>query len=146
MIKVNDALYTLVGRVLLGVLFLPAGLMKLMGFAGTAGYIASVGLPLPEVGAALAIAIEIGGGAALLAGYHARLAAVVLAVFTVVATVCFHNFWAMPADQAFVQQLMFFKNIAVVGGLLVLAAHGAGAWSLDAKAHADDASQDHVHD
>jgi putative oxidoreductase len=130
MMKVNDAFYTLVGRVLLGVLFLPAGLMKLMGFAGTAGYIASVGLPLPEVGAALA-------------GYHARLAAVVLAVFTVVATVCFHNFWAVPADQAFVQQLMFFKNIAVIGGLLMLAAHGAGAWSLDAKAHADDAAHDH---
>jgi putative oxidoreductase len=148
MIKVNDSLITLVGRVLLGVLFLPVGLMKLMGFAGTAGYIASVGLPLPEVGAALAIAIEIGGGAALLAGYHARLAALVLAVFTVVATVCFHNFWAMPADQAFVQQLMFFKNIAVVGGLLVLAAHGAGAWSLDARSQKDDhpLAHDHVHE
>ena len=75
MMKLNDALYTLVGRVLLGVLFLPAGLMKLMGFAGTAGYIASAGLPLPEVGAAIAIVVEIGGGAALLAGFHARLAA-----------------------------------------------------------------------
>ena len=143
MMKINDSLYTLVGRVLLGVLFLPAGLMKLMGFAGTAGYIASAGLPLPEVGAAIAIVVEIGGGAALLAGFHARLAAQVLAVFTLVATVCFHNFWAVPADQAFVQQLMFFKNIAVVGGLLVLAAHGAGAWSLDAKAHADDTAHDH---
>ena len=143
MMKLNDALYTLVGRVLLGVLFLPAGLMKLMGFAGTAGYIASAGLPLPEVGAAIAIVFEIGGGAALLAGFHARLAAQVLAVFTLVATVCFHNFWAVPADQAFVQQLMFFKNIAVIGGLLMLAAHGAGAWSLDAKAHADDAAHDH---
>ena len=143
MMKLNDALYTLVGRVLLGVLFLPAGLMKLMGFAGTAGYIASAGLPLPEVGAAIAIVVEIGGGAALLAGFYARLAAQVLAVFTLVATVCFHNFWAVPADQAFVQQLMFFKNIAVIGGLLMLAAHGAGAWSLDAKAHADDAAHDH---
>lgn len=143
MMKVNDALYTLVGRVLLGVLFLPAGLMKLMGFTGTAGYIASAGLPLPEMGAAIAIVVEIGGGAALLAGFHARLAAQVLAVFTLVATVCFHNFWAVPADQAFVQQLMFFKNIAVIGGLLMLAAHGAGAWSLDAKAHADDAARDH---
>ena len=143
MMKLNDALYTLVGRVLLGVLFLPAGLMKLMGFAGTAGYIASAGLPLPEVGAAIAIVVEIGGGAALLAGFHARLAAQVLALFTLVATVCFHNFWAVPADQAFVQQLMFFKNIAVIGGLLMLAAHGAGAWSLDAKAHADDAAHDH---
>ena len=143
MMKLKDALYTLVGRVLLGMLFLPAGLMKLMGFAGTAGYIASAGLPLPEVGAAIAIVVEIGGGAALLAGFHARLAAQVLAVFTLVATVCFHNFWAVPADQAFVQQLMFFKNIAVIGGLLMLAAHGAGAWSLDAKAHADDAAHDH---
>ena len=143
MIKVNDALYTLVGRVLLGVLFLPAGLMKLMGFAGTAGYIASAGLPLPEVGAAIAIVVEIGGGVALLAGFHARLAAQLLAVFTLVATVCFHNFWAVPADQAFVQQLMFFKNIAVIGGLLMLAAHGAGTWSLDAKNHADDTAHDH---
>jgi putative oxidoreductase len=84
----------------------------------------------------------------LLAGYHARLAAIVLAVFTVVATVCFHNFWAMPEDQAFVQQLMFFKNIAVVGGLLVLAAHGAGAWSLDARSQTDDhpLAHDHVHE
>jgi putative oxidoreductase len=64
-----------------------------------------------------------------LLGYHTRLAAVVLALFTVVASVCFHNFWAMPADQAFVQQLMFFKNIAVVGGLLVLAA--ARRWRLE---------------
>ena len=60
-------------------------------------------------------------------------AALVLAGFTVVATFVFHNFWAMPADQAMMQQLMFFKNIAVVGGLLTLAAHGAGAWSVDAK-------------
>jgi putative oxidoreductase len=148
MIKVNDALYTLVGRVLLGVLFLPAGLLKLTGFAGTAGYIASAGLPLPEVGAALAIVIEIGGGAALIAGFHARLAAQVLAVFTLVATVCFHNFWAVPADQAFVQQLLFFKNIAVIGGLLMLAAHGAGAWSVDAKSDPDDhpLAHDHVHE
>jgi len=148
MIKVNDSLYALVGRILLAALYLPAGLMKLAGFAGTAGYIASAGLPLPEVRAALAIVIEIGGGAALIAGYHTRLAAQVLAVFTLVATVCFHNFWAVPADQAFVQQLLFFKNIAVIGGLLMLAAHGAGAWSLDAKNHPDDhpLSHDHVHE
>ena len=60
-------------------------------------------------------------------------AALVLAVFTLTATVIFHNYWAMPADTQMMQQLMFFKNIAVVGGLLVLAAWGAGAWSVDAK-------------
>jgi putative oxidoreductase len=124
---------SLTGRILLALLFLPAGLSKIGGFAGTAGYIASKGLPLPEVAAAIAIVIEIGGALALLAGFGTRLAALVLAVFTLVATVIFHNYWAMPADAQMMQQLMFFKNIAVVGGLLVLAAWGAGAWSVDAK-------------
>ena len=57
-------------------------------------------------------------------------AALVLALFTLVAKELFHNFWAMPADQAFMQQLMFMKNIAVVGGLLVVAALGGGAWAI----------------
>lgn len=124
---------TLMGRFLLALLFVPAGFSKIGGFAGTAGYIASKGLPLPEVGAALAIVVEVAGGLALLLGLGTRFAAFVLAVFTLVASLIFHNYWGMPADQAFVQQLMFFKNIAVVGGLLVLAAHGPGAWSVDAR-------------
>lgn len=124
---------SLVGRVMLAALFLPAGLSKISGFAGTVGYIGSVGLPLPHVAAALAIAVEVGGGLALLAGWGTRFAALALAAFTLVASLAFHNFWAMPADQAMMQQLMFFKNLAVVGGLLVLAAHGAGAWSLDGR-------------
>jgi len=124
---------SLIGRLLLAALFLPAGISKIGGFAGTAGYIASKGLPLPEVGAAIAIVVEILGALALIAGFGTRLAALALALFTLVATFIFHNFWGVPADQAFVQQLMFYKNIAVVGGLLILAAHGAGAWSLDAK-------------
>lgn len=122
-----------IGRLLLAALFLPAGISKIGGFAGTAGYIASKGLPLPEVGAAIAVAVEILGGLALILGFGTRLAALALALFTLVATFIFHNYWGVPADQAFMQQLMFNKNIAVVGGLLVLAAHGAGAWSLDAK-------------
>ena len=97
------------------------------------GYIASKGLPLPAVGAVIAIGVEVLGGLALLVGFGTRVAALVLAVFTVAATVIFHAWWAVPAEAQMVQQLMFFKNIAVVGGLLVLAAHGAGGWSLDAK-------------
>jgi putative oxidoreductase len=128
----NNAL-TLVGRLLLALLFLPAGFGKLTGFAGAAGYIASKGLPLPEVGAAIAIVAELGGSVALILGFGTRWAAAALSLFTLAATVFFHNFWAMPADQAYVNQLMFFKNIAVIGGLLVLMAHGAGAFSLDAK-------------
>ena len=125
--------FTLMGRLLLALLFLPAGLSKIGGFAGTVGYIASKGLPLPEVGAVIAILVEVLGGLALIAGFGTRIAAVVLAVFTLAATVIFHNYWGVPADQAFVQQLMFFKNIAVVGGLLTLAAWGAGPLSLDAR-------------
>lgn len=125
--------FTLVGRILLAALFIPAGISKISGFAGTAGYIASKGLPLPELGAAIAIAVEVLAGLAILFGLGTRVAALVLAVFTIAATYFFHNFWAMSADQAMMQQLMFMKNIAVVGGLLVLAAHGAGRFSVDAK-------------
>ncbi len=124
---------SLAGRLLIAALFLPAGISKITGFAGTVGYIGSVGLPLPAVGAALAIAVEVLGGLALIVGYQTRLAALVLALFTFVASFFFHAYWSVPAEQAFMQQLLFFKNIAVAGGLLVLASHGAGAWSVDAR-------------
>ena len=120
----------LIGRVLIAALFIPAGIGKIGGFEGTVGYIASVGLPLATVAAIVAILVEVVAGAALLVGYRTKQAALVLALFTLVATVLFHNFWAMPEDQAFVQQLMFMKNIAVVGGLLVVAALGGGAWAI----------------
>jgi putative oxidoreductase len=120
-------------RLLMVALFLPAGIGKLTGFAGTVGYISSVGLPFPALAAAVAAIVEIVGSLALLAGFGTRIAALVLAAFTLVASFFFHAYWGVPADQAFMQQLLFFKNIAVVGGLLAIAAHGAGAWSLDAR-------------
>lgn len=124
---------SLASRLLFVTLFLPAGISKLTGFAGAVGYISSVGLPLPALGAALALSVEILGSLALLAGFGTRLAALVLAAFTLAASFFFHAYWGAPADQAFVAQLLFFKNIAVVGGLLALAANGAGAWSVDAR-------------
>ena len=123
----------LIGRILLAALFVPAGFSKIGGFEGTAGYIASVGLPLPQVGAAIAIVVELGLGLMLLAGWRSRLSALVIAVFTVVAGIFFHNFWAAPADQVMMQQINFFKNLAIAGGLLFIAAYGPGAWSLDAR-------------
>lgn len=123
----------LAGRLLLAWLFLPAGIGKIAGFAGTVGYITSVGMPLPTVAAAIAVVVEIAGGLALLAGFGTRVAALALALFTLVASVFFHAYWSLPAGQQMMQQLLFNKNIAVVGGLLALAAFGAGAWSLDAK-------------
>jgi len=126
-------LFPLIARLLMVAVFLPAGLNKVIGFEGTVGYIASVGLPLATVGAVVAIVVEVGGSLALLAGFATRWAALVLAVFTLAASVFFHNYWAMPADQQFVQQLLFSKNVGLVGGLIALAVAGAGAWSLDAR-------------
>jgi putative oxidoreductase len=123
----------LIGRILIAVLFVPAGYGKLMGFAGTVGYIGSAGLPLPQVGAAIAVAVELGVGLMLLAGFKTRIAAIVLAVFTVAAGLFFHNFWAMPADKVYVNQLMFMKNLAIAGGLLAFAALGAGRFSVDKR-------------
>ena len=125
--------FSLLGRVLIALLFIPAGFGKIAGFAGTAGYIASKGVPLPEVAAAIAIAVELGLGLLLLVGLQTRWAALGIAIFTVVITFIFHAYWNMPVEQVMMQKQAFFKNIAVVGGLLTIVAWGAGAWSVDAK-------------
>ena len=130
-------LLTLAGRILLALLFVPAGFGKIGGFEGTAGYIASVGLPLPQLGAALAIVVELGLGLLLLAGYRTRLAALVLAVFTVAAGVIFHAYWGVPAEQVMMQKINFYKNLGIAGGLLAFVAFGAGGLSLDARLKRD---------
>ena len=124
---------SLLGRALLALLFIPAGFNKIGGFAGTVGYIGAKGVPLPELAAAIAVGVELGLGLLLLVGFKARWAALGMAIFTVVITFIFHNFWAVPAEQVVMQQLNFFKNIAIVGGLLTVATWGAGDWSFDGK-------------
>ena len=135
----------LLGRLLLAYVFIPAGIGKLgAGFAGTVGYIASKGLPMPEVLAVLAIVVEIGAGIAvisrwqyagiaLLIGFKTRSSALLLALFTLGAAVFFHNYWGVPADQQMVQKLMFTKNLGIAGGLLAMAALGGGALGLDGR-------------
>lgn len=123
----------LVGRILLALMFLLSGYSKIGGFAGTAGYIASAGLPLPQLLAVATIVLELGAGLLLVAGWQTRWAALALAAFTLLAALLFHNFWAMPADKQMMQYLMFLKNVSITGGMLVLAAAGPGAWSLDAR-------------
>ncbi|MEW9806981.1 DoxX family protein [Mesorhizobium marinum] len=122
------SLAILVGRVLLSVMFILAGYSKLTAIAGTAGWFESLGIPLPAVAVVVSGLVELVGGLAILVGFQTRLAALVLAAFTVAATLIAHT---DLADQ--MQQLLFMKNFAVTGGFLVLAAAGAGALSVDAR-------------
>ncbi len=116
-----------IGRVLMATLFLVSGFGKVMAPAATKGYIASAGLPLPEIAYLGAVAVEVGLGLALLLGYRTRLVAALMAAFTVVTAIGFH------ADFADGNQMNhFLKNIAISGGLLYVAAYGATAFSLDA--------------
>ena len=122
-----------VGRVLLGLIFVLSGFAKISGFDGTAGFIASKGLPLPQLVAALTIVVELGGGLALMAGLYTRQAVVALAAFSLLAGFIFHNFWAVPQPEQMAQQINFMKNLAIAGGMLVVAAFGPGRLSLDAR-------------
>jgi putative oxidoreductase len=122
-----DAVIPFVGRALLSVIFLISVLGKIQAPAATIGYIASAGLPLPEIAYALAVLIELAGGLALLVGFRTRIAAGALAIFTLVAAVGFHSNLA-DMDQF----IHFFKNVAIAGGLLQVVAFGAGAFSIDA--------------
>ncbi|CAE6731694.1 Inner membrane protein YqjF [Candidatus Nitrotoga fabula] len=123
----------LIARILMAAMFVMAGFSKIGGFEGTVGYIASKGLPLASVVAVLTIILEIAGGLAIMVGYKARIAAFLLGGFTLLAALIFHNFWAAPAEQAFVQNMLFMKNISIAGGLFLLAALGSGSCSIDGK-------------
>lgn len=121
---------SLVGRIFLSAIFILSGVSKIGAPAMMIGYIGSVGLPFPQLALALAIAVEILGGAALIAGYRTRTTAAVLAIFSVFTALIFHS---ALADQN--QFIHFFKNIAMAGGLLQIVAFGAGRFSLDARRH-----------
>jgi putative oxidoreductase len=132
----TDSLKTplvVVGRVLLALIFVTSGYGKLAGLEGTAGYIASVGLPWPTALAVAAGLFELLAGLALVVGFKARWAAFALGAFTLLASLLFHAYWAAPEDQQFVQQLMFMKNLAIAGGLFIVAAFGAGRLGFDGR-------------
>ncbi|WP_394809064.1 DoxX family protein [Nitrosomonas sp.] len=116
----------LVARLFLGQIFLLSGILKISGYEGTQGYMHAMGVPgmlLP-----LVILLEIGGGLAIIAGWQTKLVSIALAAFTVVAAVIFHN---NLSDQ--MQMIMFMKNVAITGGFILLAIHGAGGYSLDSR-------------
>jgi putative oxidoreductase len=121
----------LLGRILLVLIFITSGFGKITGFEGTVGYIASKGLPLPQLGAIIAIIVEVGGSILLVIGYKARWAALALAIFTLAAAIFFHNYWAVEAAEKMGQQINFWKNISMAGGMLMVFAHGPGRYSVD---------------
>lgn len=126
--QTNTAALPFIGRLLLAAIFLVSGFGKIANPAATIGYISAMGLPLPEVGLAAAIAVEVLGGALLVLGLYTRLTAVLLAGFSVVTAILFHG--AIGDQNQFIHLM---KNFAMAGGLLQVAAFGAGSISLDAR-------------
>ena len=130
----NADLLKLVGRVALALIFVAAGANKLADFGAFSTSLEGMGLPAPAIFAALAVAFELGGGLALALGLQARLGAVALVVFTIVATLLAHRFWEVEDVTAqFVERIMFMKNLAIVGGLLFAVAVGPGRFSIDGR-------------
>jgi putative oxidoreductase len=114
------------GRLLIGLPFAMSGLGKLAAYGPTTEMIGAVGLPVPPLAFAVAVAVELGGGLLLIAGFRVRLIAIALALFSLATAVSFHSNFA---DQN--QMIHFLKNVMMAGGLLQIVAFGAGAFSLD---------------
>lgn len=133
LIAANAKYLPVAGRVLLAAIFISSGLSKVTGWEGSLAYVGSAGLPLPSALLLVAaIVTELVGGAFIIAGFQTRAAALVLAGFSVLSAILFHNYWAVTdAQMAYFQSIMFWKNISMAGGFLVLAGHGAGALAVD---------------
>jgi putative oxidoreductase len=123
----------LLARLGLAALYIRSGWGKIFGFAGLTGQLAGVGFPLAPFGAILTILVELGCGIALLLGYRTRICALILAAFTVLASVLFHDFWSYGGGERQMQMIQFMKNMGLAGGLLALLAAGAGRFSLDGR-------------
>ena len=124
----------LVGRILLSLVFLVAGTRKIMAIAGTVGYFGKLGMPMPDVMVYVAILFEVGGSILLITGWKARQAAIALAIFTLVATCFAHRFWEVADPAQYGNQLNhFLKNLAIIGGMLFVAACGPGALSVEKR-------------
>jgi putative oxidoreductase len=123
----------LLGRILLSLIFILSGLAKIGDWSGTAGYMASRGMRAIPFFLTMAIIFEVVGGLSVLAGWKARFGALALILFVISATLVFHNFWTYPQGQQQIQMVMFLKNLAIMGGLLLIFSFGPGAFSLDQR-------------
>jgi putative oxidoreductase len=121
----------LVGRVLIALLFIVFGYLKLTNYGGTVNYFTKWGFPLPEVTSVVAIVFELGFGILLAIGWKARWWAWALALYVVIAAAVAHRYWTYDPAQTFTQMSFFYKNLAIIGGLLYIAAMGPGQYSVD---------------
>ena len=122
----------LMGRILMSSVFLIFGALKLTTFSYYAGMLAERGLPMPSAAIACAALLEILGGLAILLGFKTRVASWVLFVYLIPTSILFHNYWALQGALRAEMEAHFFKNIAIMGGLLFLAMWGPGPYSIDA--------------
>jgi putative oxidoreductase len=123
----------LAGRAAISAIFLLSAAGKLADYSGTAGYMASKGMPFVPFFLVMAILFELAGGLSVLLGYKARIGAAALIVFLIPATLIFHNFWAYQGMEQQMQMINFLKNVAIMGGLTLLIAFGSGNLSLDRR-------------
>lgn len=127
----SGGIVPLVGRILLSAVFILAGIGKIGGFSMEEGFVASKHLPLPAVALSIALIIELVGGIAILLGLYTRIAAWIVFLYMIPTTFLFHNFWTMQGAAHQDNMLHFEKNLAIMGGLLLLATFGPGALSVD---------------
>ena len=120
----------LFGRLMMTYIFATSGIAKVFGWSGNVDYMGTRHLPMIPVLLAIAMVIELVGSVCLLTGYRARLAAFVMFLYTTAVTVLFHNYWAASTAMAGMQETHFRKNLAIMGGLLMLAYSGPGKWAL----------------
>jgi len=127
----SGGIVPLLGRILISSVFILAGIGKVRGFSGEEMFVASKHLPMPAVALGIAMIIELFGGLAILVGLYTRFAAWIVFLYMIPTTFLFHNFWAMQGAAHDDNILHFEKNMAIMGGLLILAAFGAGGFSID---------------
>ncbi|WP_395606451.1 DoxX family protein [Pseudomonas sp. B22129] len=126
-------LIILLARILLMLLFVTSGWGKLTGFSGTVGYFTSIGAPLPSIAASVAVVMEFGVGILLLIGFYTRPLALLMSLFVLGTAIIGHHFWDMVEPARSANTLQFFKNMSIIGGLLLLIVTGAGRYSLDRR-------------
>lgn len=126
-------LIILLARILLMLLFVTAGWGKLTGFSGTVDYFTAIGAPLPSIAASVAVVMEFGVGILLLIGFYTRPLALLMSLFVLGTAIIGHHFWDMVEPAKSANTIQFFKNMSIIGGLLLLSVTGAGRYSLDRR-------------